>query len=162
MLKSLVFCVALVLAPLHDFHASITRIDYNEESKVLEITLRVFTDDMSSGLDTYTGRNLSFGTPMESPSVNEKLPEYLNSRFKVLVDGKPIGYKYLGKELEEDATWIYLESEKTKPSKTIQVTNSVLTELFDDQGNIIHINIRGKKHTMGLSKENITDAAHLN
>ena len=162
MLKSLVFCVALVLAPLHDFHTSITRIDYNEESKVLEITLRVFTDDMSSGLDGFTGQNLNFGTPMESPNVNEKLPEYLNTRFKIQVDGKPVKYKYLGKELEDDATWIYLESEKTKPSKSIQVTNSVLTELFDDQGNIIHIHIRGKKHTLGLSKENITDTAELN
>ena len=60
MLKSLVFCLAMVVAPLHDFHVSITRIDYNEESKKMEITLRVFTDDMATGLDEFTGQNLNF------------------------------------------------------------------------------------------------------
>lgn len=162
MLKSLVFCLAMVVTPLHDFHVSISRIDYNQESKMLEITLRVFTDDMSAGLDEFTGQKLNFGTAMESPNVTEKLHEYLKERFNLQVDGKAVKYKYLGKEMEDDATWIYLESEKCKPSKSIQVTNSVLTELFDDQGNIIHINIRGKKHTLGLSKENITDIAQLN
>lgn len=161
MLKSLVFCVAMVVAPLHDFHASITRIDYNTESKALEITVRAFTDDMSTGLDDFAGAKLNFGTPLESPNVNEKLPEFLKKHFKIEVDGKAVNYKYLGKEREDDATWIYLESEKVKPSKTVQVTNTLLTSLFDDQNNIINLNIRGQKNTLGLNRDKPTGSAQL-
>jgi hypothetical protein len=152
MIKSLVFCVAMVVAPLHDFHASITRIDYNAESKLLEITVRVFTDDMSKGLDDFSGAKLNFGSPMESPNVEDKLPEYLKQHFTIQADGKPVSYKYLGKELEDDATWIYLESGKIKASKSVEITNTILTDHFEDQANIINLNIRGQKNTLGLNK----------
>ena len=46
MIKSLLISLGILTAPLHDFHTSVMQIDHNEKNKSLEITVRLFTDDL--------------------------------------------------------------------------------------------------------------------
>ncbi|MFT7603922.1 MAG: hypothetical protein ACI8VT_001490, partial [Saprospiraceae bacterium] len=50
-------------------------------------------------------------------------------------------FEFIGKEQSEDlqAVWCYLEVTNIKFFNSIEVTNSLLMEVFEDQKNIVHI-----------------------
>ncbi|WP_051010164.1 DUF6702 family protein [Pedobacter agri] len=47
--------------------------------------------------------------------------------------------KYIGFEIDHEATNIYLEVEKISSLKAVEVTNTILYDLFDDQMSIVHL-----------------------
>ena len=144
--------MVLTSAAVHDFHVSITKIDLNPESKKLEVMIKLFTDDLSEALNQRYGTNFMLGTASEPPNANDRLKEYVNGQFAISVNGKPMALNYLGKQQEDDATWIYIESERVGKIKSITVSNPLLTDLFDDQTNLINVKVDGKKEGLTLRK----------
>jgi hypothetical protein len=69
-----------------------------------------------------------------------------------MVNGKPTKFTYLGKEAELDATWCFVEVKDVKKVQTIEVQNTLLLEAFDDQTNMINLNINGRKKS-GLARK---------
>ena len=55
---------------------------------------------------------------------------------------------YIGKEVELDVTWIYVEIEDVPVLEKIEITDRMLTELFEEQVNIVNVNYNEK--TLGL------------
>jgi hypothetical protein len=45
---------------------------------------------------------------------------------------------FIGKEVEVDVTWIYAEIPLTEAPTSLRLQNSILTELFSDQVNIVN------------------------
>lgn len=52
---------------------------------------------------------------------------------------------------------LYIEVENVAPFNQIEVSNSILTDLFDDQKNVVHVKIDGVTKSMLLQKENDTE-----
>ncbi len=150
-MKILALSIALFLAPLHEFHSSVTQVDYNDKNKSLEITVRLFTDDLCIALEKTGAPNLKLGTQAEPPSANEYLEKYLQKHLQFVVNGKPVQFKYLGKEAQLDATWCYIEIEKVSNLKKLEVENTVLLSDFEDQTNMVNLNINGRKKS-GLAR----------
>jgi hypothetical protein len=46
----LIIHYSLSTAHAHDFHTSITRLEYNAKEKTFEVSIRLFTDDLEKGL----------------------------------------------------------------------------------------------------------------
>ena len=61
------------------------------------------------------------------------------TRFSILLDGKTQLIKYLGHERDHEAFIFYIEVEKVKKWKAIQVQNTIITEAYDDQSNLVHV-----------------------
>ena len=61
---------------------------------------------------------------------------------------------YIGYEEDQEAVNIYLESEKVNSPKKVETAVSFLYNLFDDQMNIIHIIVDGKRRSDKLSYPN--------
>jgi hypothetical protein len=153
-LALLIACSALVCLPAfaHDFHTSITDISYNPRTKSLEVSLKVFTDDLETALSKFTKTKIVYDS--RSDKQKQQLLNYLNQHvgFEV-TKGKPLAYKVLGSEPETDAVWIYLEVPVQYASlKQLFVKNSTLTDLFSDQMNIVNINYKGKTESMLLQR----------
>ena len=148
----IILALSFVATAIHDFHVSITKIDLNPESKKLEVMIKLFTDDLSTTLDAFAGKALNLGTQKEPPSANDALKKYIGSGFEISVNGKPVVLNYLGKQQEDEATWVYLESEKLGKVKQVGVVNSLLTERFDDQANLINLKVNGDKEALTLRK----------
>jgi hypothetical protein len=161
--SSIIIILALSLAAtaIHDFHVSITKIELNPESKKLEVMIKLFTDDLSSTLDSFAGKALSLGTQKETPAANDALKNYVASGFEITVNGKLVVLNYLGKQQEDDATWVYLESGKLGKVKQVEVVNSLLTEKFDDQANLINVNIDQVKNALTLRKGQVNGTIEL-
>ena len=154
-MKILALSVALFLAPLHEFHSSVMQIDHNAKSKTLQITVRLFTDDLCLSLERAGAPKMELGTQSEPPSANEHVENYLKEHIAITVNGKEVSFKYLGKEAQLDATWCYLEIEKIGNVKKIEIENTLMLSDFDDQTNLVNLNIDGRKKS-GIGRKGVS------
>ena len=156
MIKPVLCLLLLVLsaAGLHPLHVSVTEINYDEKDRALEMMVRIFADDLETTLrKRYNEPTLDILNP-GSRSVDQMMTEYLTEKVSVAVDGKRQTLKYLGNERDGDAFIFYVEIPRVKKWKTIAVANSVLTEVFDDQSNLVHVTNGGTVRSLRLNKGN--------
>src|SRR5580693_6868155 len=98
---------------LHPIHASVSEINYSEKDKALQITSRIFVDDLESGIRNKRKEpELDILLPKNGMTTDELVSEYLKDHFKVKLDGKLQKLKLLGHEKEESAIICYIEIEK--------------------------------------------------
>ena len=146
----------LLTFSLHDFHSSVTQIDHNIKAQTLEITVRLFTDDLIVSLEQSGAPKMELGTANEPPEANEHLAKYLRQHLHLTVNGNPTAFKYLGKEAQLDATWCYLEVADIAVVQKLEVTNTLMLSVFEDQTNMVNLNINGRKKS-GLSRKGSTE-----
>jgi hypothetical protein len=137
---SLIILLALLCSWfIHKFYLSLTEIRYNPDTERIEVSMRIFPDDLDRALMDKTGINTMLATELEPPGADSLLMEYLLESFQIIVNGKTVALNYLGKEPEADAIWCYLESEQINQPVTIMVTQALLTETFEEQVNIVQV-----------------------
>ena len=140
-----IFLLVGFLAPsnysLHEFHMSKCLIEYAEDEAALQVTLHLFIDDLEETLRLNGIDNLFICTEKEAPDAESYMEQYFQQTFKIDVNGQQIPFEFLGKEISEDlmGAWCYLEFKGIHSIETLTITNSILTETFDDQKNIVSI-----------------------
>jgi hypothetical protein len=154
-MKLLALSIALFLAPLHDFHSSVTQIDYNAKSKSIQITVRLFTDDLCVALENAGAPKMELGTQSEPPAANEYVEAYLKKHLSFTINGKALEYKYLGKEAQLDAIWCYVEIEKIGKIRKLEVENTLMLTDFEDQTNMVNLNIANRKKS-GIGRKGVS------
>ncbi len=139
----------------HKFYVSVTNISYSEKDQSLQITSRIFIDDFEAVLLERYGIESYLATDAESKQANEYIEKYLRTKFLMFIDGEQRQYNFLGKKYDNDIMICYLEVPELDIDevKSIEVQN-VLTDLFDEQQNVVHFKIKGKKKSFVLIKEN--------
>ena len=72
------------------------------------------------------------------------------------MDGEVVDYEFLGKKYDDDVVLCYIEIPKAQLNlrKTLAIQNEILTDMFEEQKNIVHIKLKGKKKSFVLIKEN--------
>lgn len=156
MVQSLSF-IFLVIASLHPLHVSVTEIEMDDKDKRLEIMMRVFMDDLEVTLrNEYKNPDLDILNP-RGLTVDQMMESYLKKHFKIMLDTKSVVTKYLGHEQEGDAFIFYVEVANVKKWKTINVQNSIITDTFDDQSNLVHVTVGEKVRSLRLTKNHPAD-----
>ncbi len=154
---------AFVLAPLylawvlHPMHVSVTEINMNDADKRLEITMRVFIDDLELTLRHHFRQPELDVLDPKGQTLDALMAGYLKDRFKIALDGKPQMVKYLGSERDHEAFIFYIEVEKIKKWQTIQVLNSIITETYDDQSNLVHVMVGETVRSLRLTRRQPSD-----
>jgi hypothetical protein len=122
----------------HPIHVSSTQIDVSRDRRSLEITVRVFTDDLEAALKA-AGVPVSVATS-PAVAVDSALSRYIGGRLLVAANGAaPRRGTLVGHEREDDATLVHLEIPVPAPLTVVQITQPVLLELFEDQTNLLHM-----------------------
>lgn len=152
-MTKLVLFLGLMLNTFHPIHVSVTQIDHNKEEKTLQVAHKVFVDDFEKRLEDLYNENLEIGLEKEHADCNQFITKYLESHFKMIVNGKQLKGNWVGKELEGPAVWIYIEYPNVKKVKSIKVENRILFETFNDQKNLVHFNYNGIKRSLILKKD---------
>lgn len=125
----------------HDFHVGIVQMEYSEESKTYQLSLKLFTDDLEKAILESTGQSLHLGSDKELANANALIFQYVQARFKLIdKNGKALTLIEIGFETEMDLTWMYLESERTKSIENLSVKSEMFFEVFSDQTFLIHFN----------------------
>ncbi|GEO04718.1 hypothetical protein AAE02nite_23820 [Adhaeribacter aerolatus] len=139
-----------LFAFLHPFYVSVTEVNHNDKTKSLEISTRIFFDDLETVLEKQFKTRLDILKPAEKNRIDPLLREYLQKHLQLQINGKPVTLTYLGYEIEQDAAWCYLEVPQVSRIKQIQVLNDVLFAEHDTQTNMVHITVKGNRKSTKL------------
>jgi len=131
---ALVMGFFLLTSFYHKFYVSISEVNHNKETAALEISMKIFTDDLEAALEADTSEKLWIGDPeREVIATDSLLAIYFDKKLTLNINGKERKAVFLGKELEADVTWCYLEIQDVPAVKSVSIDNRILMELFDDQ-----------------------------
>src|SRR5690242_16165626 len=76
---------------LHPIHVSIAEIDHNEKSKALQITLRIFIDDLELSIrNKINDQEMDLLNPGGAKDTDQLVKEYLSDVLKLKVDKKAV------------------------------------------------------------------------
>ncbi len=123
----------------HEFYVSTTEIVYKEETGNLQITMKIFADDLENAIQEQGTEKLYLGQDKESPQADDYIQKLVLQSFDVETDGNPIELVAIGKEVEQDVVWYYLEAENIPVFKEIKVRNNLLIDWKASQTNIVHV-----------------------
>jgi hypothetical protein len=141
----------------HPIHLSITEIDHNEKSKALQVTMRIFIDDLELSIrKKVNDQELDLLEPGNGRTTDNLVRDYLMETVKFKVDKKAVKINYIGHEIEGPAMICYVEIENIKKFTTIEVTNRVILETHDDQSNLVNVNYHDKVKSIRLTNEQPT------
>jgi hypothetical protein len=84
-------------------------------------------------------------------AMDSLIKRYLVSHLSVKADGRIVNYNYLGFEIDKEATYGYIEVANVPSVHKFDITNSIMYEQFDDQVNIMHIIVGGKRQSNKLN-----------
>lgn len=147
------FFLSVLLA--HPIHVSVTEITFDEKERELEIIARIFIDDLETSIQHSKKQSeLKLLEPASGVTTDQLVKEYLEPRFKISLDGQTQLVKYLGHELEGEAMLCYIQVSNVKKWKTIEVLNSIITELYDDQSNLVHVTVNDEVKSLRLMQDN--------
>ncbi|RZK21577.1 MAG: hypothetical protein EOO86_00535 [Pedobacter sp.] len=135
----LCICFTVSAGTKHPLHVSTTEVNFNQKDKTLEISCRIFSDDFESILAKTYKQKTDLSNPGMKAAMDEIVKKYIVSHLQIKANGKPVAMKYIGFEIDHEATNIYLEVEKISSFKAVEITNTILYDLFDDQMSIVHV-----------------------
>lgn len=140
---------------LHPIHISVSEINYSEKDKALQITSRIFIDDLELSIRAERKEDeLDLIEPKNGLTTEKMVSDYVLKHMAVKLDGKLQKLKFLGMELEEPALICYIEIENVKKFKIIEVRNDIIMETHEDQSSIVHVTYKGPVKSMRLMRNN--------
>lgn len=149
------FAIAAVAMSIgmHKYYVSVFNLNYVPAKKEIQLTTRIFIDDLEAALVKKYKKKFYTGTSTEVQGTDEYIKNYIADKLHIKVNGKEKSLKFLGKETEDDILICYFTLPAEKAIKTVAVNNTNLTELFDDQQNIIHVSVNGNKKSLLLTND---------
>ena len=141
---------------MHKFYVSVTNINYSEKDQALQITSRIFIDDMEQVLEERYGIKTGLATEQESKDATAYIEKYFKAKFALEINGEYANYTYLGKKYDDDMLVCYIEVPKVslEQLKSIQIQNEILHDLFEEQQNLVHFKFKERKKSFVLIREN--------
>jgi hypothetical protein len=126
--------------------------NYNAAEKDLEISCKIFTDDLEKTLANNYKAKVDLTTPADKNEANRLVKEYVKNHLLLKVDNKAVTLEFVGFEKENDAVWSYFEVKNiTAAPKKIDITNSILYEAYDKQINLMHVTVGGNRKSYRLN-----------
>ena len=124
-----------VSSPAHNYHTSLTRMDFNSEKKILEIEINLFNHDLEKVL----GRANKTRIDLEKTNgIDRIILEYLEKNFVVKnKNAEILKLKWIGKELKVDQTTVFVEIEQIENLEGFTLLNTIFFESFSKQVNLI-------------------------
>ncbi|WP_395060714.1 DUF6702 family protein [Flavobacterium sp.] len=147
--------ISLSSFAMHKFYVSIYQVNFNQKKQMLEITSRIFIDDLNDVLKTKYNQKTHIGEANETPEDIVLMEKYILNNFSLKINGQQKRINYLSKELEGNVVICYYNVKEIPKIKTLEIQNTTLLDLNSDQQNIIQTTIYGKKKSLLLTPDNV-------
>lgn len=135
---------------MHPFYVSVTEINHNAAENTMEISSKIFTDDLEATLNKKYNKKLDLFDAENTPEENRVIADYLSKHLVMKLDGKPVVMELLGFEREGEAIWSYLQVSGVKAPGKVEITNSILYDAYTDQINLLHVTVKGTRKSTKL------------
>jgi hypothetical protein len=138
----------------HKFYVSTYQVNYVPQKKMLQITSRIFLDDLNEALEKKYKKRAFVGTDRQTDADINLMKNYLSEKFIIKINGQPKAFQYLSSELEANVIVGYFSIKEVSKLNTLSIENSALMEINGDQQNVIQANIDGEKTSLLLTVDN--------
>jgi len=152
-----VLFVGLSSFVVHKFYVSIYQVNYVPEKKMLQITSRIFMDDLDFVLEKRFKKRVNIGEPNENEEDVSMMKNYIEENFSIKINGKPKQIHFLSKEIDNNVVVCYFKITDISKITSIEIHNRVLLDLNSDQQNIIQTNINGKKKSLMFEGDSFSE-----
>lgn len=137
---------------MHPFFVSIIEINHNTKEATVEISVRVFTEDLEKTLQKYATARVDMISPANKDFLDKQISNYLSQKIKLKINGQSMVFTYLGHEIQKESVWSYLEIPKIAVIKKIEIDCTLLYDFEKEQSNIIHV--KGKNMDKSFKLDN--------
>jgi len=141
--------LSLTAFSLHKFYMGVFQVNYAAEKKMIQITSRIFIDDLNNGMEKKYHQKTFVGTDKETQADIDLLKKYLSENFAIKINGQSKPITFLSKEVESnDVLVCYSRIKDINTFKTIEILNTILLDWNAEQQNITHISAFGTKKSV--------------
>jgi len=144
------YLVAACLSIFHPFYVSVTEINHNAKTQSVEISCRMFYDDLEHVLEKQYRTQLDIVHPKNKEQLNQLINDYVHKHLLIKVDGKLLNPAYVGFEIQEDGAWAYLEVKGISKAQKIEVHDDLLFTEHPEQINMLHVTVNGERKSTKL------------
>jgi len=134
----------------HPFYVSVTEINHNAKDKTLEVSCKIFVDDMEEVLRKNNATSIDLASQKQRGQNDKLVTAYILKHLALSVDGKDTKLAYVGFEKDKESVYCYFEVANIATVKKIDVTNSLLHDLNPQQINIIHVTMNSLRKSYKL------------
>ncbi len=120
----------------HEFFVSILTIRHSPATRTLDLTWRMTAHDIEHALEPRG--ELKLGSTKEHPKADSLLNRYCMEHL-TLSQEKQLTWKWIGKELDGETLYCYLQIENVNTPNDLLVSNTLLQDVFAEQQNLVHV-----------------------
>ncbi len=136
-----VLALGVGVGAFHPLHTSLTELSYDRGSRSVQVSIRVFADDLQSALAPRGG------APPAHLSDAAALA-YVGRHFALTAGKSRIPLRGCGMRRSGDLVWICLRGPSPAGMQGLQVHNHLLFDRFTDQINIVQASHGGRRQSM--------------
>lgn len=140
----------VLLPAKHPFYVSVTEINHNAKDKTLEISCKMFTNDLEATLEKAANTKINL-SGADKTNADKFITAYISKHLQLKVDGRPVALEFVGTENEAEATWTYFQVSNIAAVKRIDMMNNILYESFPSETSIIHVSVNGNRKSTRLN-----------
>lgn len=136
--------------PIHPLHISTVEINHNAKDRTLEISCHIFTDDFETVLSKLFKTKADLSSASLKQQMDTLVKKYVIGKLQIKADDRSTSLQYVGFEKEDQAIYAYFQVDNITSVRKIDVTDSILHDLYDDQIEIIHVVVGGNRKSTKL------------
>ncbi len=135
----------------HPFFVSMTDINYNAKDKELEISVRIFTDDLENTIRKYHPNvKVDILHPNDQKQMDGFVNDYIQKHLQFQLNGKAVQMAFVGYEQQKESIWAYFEVKDVTMVWKLNITNSLLQDYNTSQINMMHVQVGDKEKSNKL------------
>lgn len=135
----------------HPFYIGVTEINHNAADKTLEISCKVFMEDLEEVLKKSSRKAVNLSDGAQQLQNDALVNQYFQQHLHVAAGDKPLPLKFIGFEKEAESVYAYFEAAGVGAVKKLDIENSILHDFTTEQINIIHVTVGGKRQSTKLN-----------
>jgi hypothetical protein len=134
MLKSLILPIMLLAHPVH---VSLMSVEYSEKQDVLNVFLKVYSDDFLLDYKLLTGDTSKIDLAANKDVEQNVISKYLSEKVQIFAEGKELKARISKFDPSEGELKIDMIFSTDRKSKTYNIRNLIMTDLYQDQSNLL-------------------------
>ncbi len=147
-------------ASLHPIYVSVTEIEHNPKEKTLEVSCKIFTNDLENILRKQSTQHVDLINPSNKDLVNQLIRQYVQAHLKIWLSGRQQNLQYIGYEISEEGVLCYFQVDNVPTFKSITIQDNILYEYKSEQISLLHVIVDGNRKSTKLN--NPEDMVTLN
>ena len=138
-----VFLIGIWSPAMHPVHVSVCNMEMDDIENI--VSFKLFKDDFALVLKNKYQTDVSM-EKADDKANSTLISNYINSCFQLEVNkSRMLALKYKSSEINEDAVWIHFQTEKLGNATQLQITNTLMLDLWDNQTNLLILKWKEKE-----------------